>query len=90
MGDWAKGEFINEGKVPGTDFLYFRVPGSAGMVSFNSDQFAMFNVTSPQAQAAQALMASDIMSPAFQTAFNSEYHAATAAQELVNAVAAAQ
>ena len=70
MGDWAKGEFINAGKVPGTDFLCFRVPGSAGMVSFNSDQFAMFNVASPEAQAAQALMASDIMSPAFQTAFN--------------------
>ena len=70
MGDWAKGEFINAGKVPGTDFLCFRVPGSAGMVSFNADQFAMFNVASPEAQAAQALMASDIMSPAFQTAFN--------------------
>ena len=70
MGDWAKGEFLKAGQVPGTDFLCFRVPGSEGMVSFNSDQFAMFGVESADAQAAQALMASDIMSPAFQSAFN--------------------
>ena len=70
MGDWAKGEFLKAGLVPGTDFLCFRVPGSEGMVSFNADQFAMFGVESADAQAAQALMASDIMSPAFQSAFN--------------------
>ncbi len=70
MGDWAKGEFLNAGKVPGTDFLCFRVPGSEGTVAFNSDQFAMFNVASTEAQAAQGTMASDIMSPAFQSAFN--------------------
>ena len=70
MGDWAKGEFLNAGKVPGTDFLCFRVPGSEGTVSFNSDQFAMFNVASEGAVAAQAQMAADIMSPAFQSAFN--------------------
>lgn len=70
MGDWAKGEFLNAGEVPGEDFLCFRVPGSAGAVSFNSDQFAMFNVSSPEAQAAQGEMARSIMSPAFQSAFN--------------------
>jgi glucose/mannose transport system substrate-binding protein len=70
MGDWAKGEFINAGKVPGTDFLCFRVPGSEGAVSFNSDQFAMFNVAADDAKAAQAAMASAIMSPEFQSAFN--------------------
>ena len=70
MGDWAKGEFLNAGKVPGTDFLCFRVPGSEGMVSFNSDQFAMFNVASDEAKADQAAMAKAIMSPAFQSAFN--------------------
>ncbi len=70
MGDWAKGEFLNAGKVPGQDFLCFRVPGSEGTVSFNSDQFAMFNVASEGAKAAQATMAADIMSPAFQSAFN--------------------
>ncbi len=70
MGDWAKGEFLNAGQEPGTDFLCFRVPGSEGSVTFNSDQFAMFNVQSDEARAAQAAMASAIMSPEFQIAFN--------------------
>lgn len=70
MGDWAKGEFVNAGQVPGDDFLCFRVPGSQGTVAFNSDQFAMFAVDSDEARAAQATMAQDIMSPEFQIAFN--------------------
>jgi glucose/mannose transport system substrate-binding protein len=70
MGDWAKGEFLNAGKVPGTDFLCFRVPGSEGSVTFNSDQFAMFGVEGEGALAAQAAMAQAIMSPEFQSAFN--------------------
>jgi glucose/mannose transport system substrate-binding protein len=69
MGDWAKGEFLNAGKVPGEDFLCFRVPGTAGSVMFNSDQFAMFGVTG-DAAASQATLASSIMSPSFQSAFN--------------------
>ena len=70
MGDWAKGEFVKAGKVPGTDFLCFRVPGSQGMVSFNSDQFAMFAQAEAGAQAAQGEMARSIMAPSFQSAFN--------------------
>ncbi|WP_176084568.1 ABC transporter substrate-binding protein [Martelella sp. HB161492] len=70
MGDWAKGEFLKAGDVPDQDFLCFRVPGTAGMVSFNSDQFAMFKVKDPAAQDAQKAMASAIMSPKFQSAFN--------------------
>ncbi|WP_380054015.1 ABC transporter substrate-binding protein [Falsihalocynthiibacter sp. SS001] len=70
MGDWAKGEFLNAGKVPGDDFLCFRVPGSQGSLSILSDQFAMFGVTDEDAKAAQAEMARSIMSPAFQSAFN--------------------
>jgi glucose/mannose transport system substrate-binding protein len=69
MGDWAKGEFLRAEKVPGTDFLCFRVPGSEGSVTFNADQFAMFKV-SDGAVAAQEAMASAIMSPDFQIAFN--------------------
>ena len=69
MGDWAKGEFINAKKVPGQDFLCFRVPGTQGMVSFNSDQFAMFKVGA-DAQEAQTKLASAIMNPTFQSAFN--------------------
>ena len=30
MGDWAKGEWLNAGKVPGTDVLCFRYPGTQG------------------------------------------------------------
>jgi glucose/mannose transport system substrate-binding protein len=69
MGDWAKGEFINAKKAPGKDFLCFRVPGTQGMVSFNSDQFAMFNVGAG-AKDAQLKLASAIMNPSFQSAFN--------------------
>lgn len=70
MGDWAKGEFLKAGKVPGTDFVCIRFPGTQGMVTFNSDQFAMFNQTDPAAQEAQVAMAKAIMDPAFQSAFN--------------------
>jgi glucose/mannose transport system substrate-binding protein len=70
MGDWAKGEFLKAGKVPGTDFVCIRFPGTQGAVTFNSDQFAMFNVESDGAKAAQAAMASAIMNPTFQSAFN--------------------
>ena len=69
MGDWAKGEFINAKKVPGTDFLCFRMPGTQGTVSFNSDQFAMFKVSGDKA-AAQIKLAAAIMEPGFQSAFN--------------------
>jgi glucose/mannose transport system substrate-binding protein len=70
MGDWAKGEFLKAGKVPGTDFVCIRFPGTQGAVTFNSDQFAMFAVESEGAVAAQGAMASAIMNPAFQSAFN--------------------
>ncbi|MDB5622589.1 MAG: carbohydrate transporter substrate-binding protein [Devosia sp.] len=69
MGDWAKGEFLRAEKVPGTDFLCFRVPGSEGSVTFNADQFAMFKVADSAVEAQNA-MASAIMSPDFQIAFN--------------------
>ncbi|WP_394789682.1 ABC transporter substrate-binding protein [Rhodoferax sp.] len=69
MGDWAKGEFLGAKKVPGKDFSCFRVPGTQGVVSFNSDQFAMFKVGADKV-AAQTKLASAIMDPAFQSAFN--------------------
>lgn len=69
MGDWAKGEFLKAGKVPGTDFVCIRFPGTQGAVTFNSDQFAMFKVADAQVPA-QLQMASAIESPAFQSAFN--------------------
>lgn len=69
MGDWAKGEFLNAGKVPGEDFLCFRFPGTEDEVTFNTDQFAMFKQgdgVSPE----QAAFARAVLSPSFQLAFN--------------------
>ncbi len=69
MGDWAKGEFLSAGKKPGEDFLCFRFPGTQNQVTFNADQFAMFDQggsVSPE----QAALASAILSPSFQSAFN--------------------
>ncbi len=70
MGDWAKGEFLNAGKVPDQDFLCFRVPGTEGSVTFNSDQFVMFAQKDEGAKTAQVAMAKAIESPTFQSAFN--------------------
>ena len=70
MGDWAKGEFLRAGQMPGKEFLCFRTPGTAGSVTFNSDQFAMFELADSDAKAAQVEMARAVVSPKFQIAFN--------------------
>ncbi len=69
MGDWAKGEFKNAGLEPGKDFYFSRTPGTEGTVTFNSDQFVMFDVA-PEYQNAQKELAKAIMAPSFQVAFN--------------------
>lgn len=69
MGDWAKGEFIAAGKVPGEDFLCFRFPGTSEQVLFNADQFMMFD-QGGDVSAEQSTLASAILSPSFQSAFN--------------------
>lgn len=69
MGDWAKGEFLNADKVPGQDFLCFRFPGTAEQVTFNADQFMMFDQGGTVSDE-QAALASAILSPSFQSAFN--------------------
>jgi glucose/mannose transport system substrate-binding protein len=69
MGDWAKGEFINAKKQPGTDFLCFRFPGTQGDVTFNTDQFVFFKHGSALTPG-QEKMASDIEDKQFQVAFN--------------------
>jgi len=69
MGDWAKGEFIKAEQTPGEDFLCIRFPGTQGSVTFNSDQFAMFAQEEGDSDA-QLKMASSIMNPVFQSAFN--------------------
>jgi glucose/mannose transport system substrate-binding protein len=69
MGDWAKGEFITAGRVPGEDFLCFRFPGTSEQVTFNADQFMMFD-QGGEVSAEQSALASAILSPTFQSAFN--------------------
>jgi len=70
MGDWAKGEFIAAGKVPGKDFLCAAAPGTANAFTFNVDSFAMFKLKDAAAQKAQADLSAAIMSPQFQEVFN--------------------
>jgi glucose/mannose transport system substrate-binding protein len=70
MGDWAKGEFMAAGKVPGKDFLCAAAPGTANAFTFNVDSFAMFKLKSPDAQKAQGDLAAAIMGPEFQEVFN--------------------
>ncbi|MDA4847201.1 ABC transporter substrate-binding protein [Hoeflea poritis] len=68
MGDWAKGEFLKADQVPGKDFVCIRFPGTQGSVTFNSDQFVMFDID--EGKDSQKAMASSVMNPAFQSAFN--------------------
>jgi len=69
MGDWAKGEFVAAKKVPGTDFLCYRFPGTDGSVIYNSDMFGMFDVPDDR-KAAQIALAKATLSKSFQSAFN--------------------
>jgi glucose/mannose transport system substrate-binding protein len=68
MGDWAKGEFLAAGKVPGKDFLCAPAPGNAYIL--NSDSFVMFKVAGADRIEGQKVLASLIMSPDFQKTFN--------------------
>jgi len=68
MGDWAKGEFLAAGKVPGKDFLCAPTPGNAFML--NSDSFTFFKVEGEDKLTGQKVLASLIMSPDFQKTFN--------------------
>ena len=68
MGDWAKGEFLAAGKVPGTDFLCAPAPGNGYLL--NSDSFTFFKVEGEDRLKGQQVLASLIMSPEFQKTFN--------------------
>ena len=69
MGDWAKGEFKAANKEAGKDFLCYRFPGTDGSVIYNTDMFAMFDVSADR-KAAQLALADATMSPEVQSAFN--------------------
>jgi glucose/mannose transport system substrate-binding protein len=69
MGDWAKGEFRAANKEAGKDFVCYRFPGTDGSVIYNTDMFAMFDVSADRKEA-QLALADATMSPSFQSAFN--------------------
>ena len=68
MGDWAKGEFMAAGKVPGEDFLCLSTPGEGYL--YNVDSFAMFDVDGDDKKAGQDLLAELIVGQNFQKVFN--------------------
>ena len=70
MGDWAKGEFLAAGKVPGKDFVCVAAPGTAKAYTFNVDSFAMFKLKDAANAKAQNELAAAIMGPEFQEVFN--------------------
>ncbi|AKJ28459.1 ABC transporter substrate-binding protein [Caldimonas brevitalea] len=70
MGDWAKGEFLAAGKVPGKDFVCSPAPGTGKAYTYNVDSFAMFKLKNDANVKAQKDLAAAIMSPEFQEVFN--------------------
>ncbi|MDZ4135640.1 MAG: ABC transporter substrate-binding protein [Paracoccaceae bacterium] len=68
MGDWAKGEFLAGGLVPGVDILCAPTPGNGFVL--NSDSFTFFKVAGADKLGGQQTLASLIMSPDFQSVFN--------------------
>ncbi len=72
MGDWAKGEFTNAGKVAGTDFACIPVPKAGGQPGFVYlvNSLSLFTQTDPEAAKAQEVLASAIMDKEVQVAFN--------------------
>jgi glucose/mannose transport system substrate-binding protein len=70
MGDWAKGEFLAAGKVPGKDFVCAPTPAPQGGYLSNVDSFAMFNVKGDDKIAGQMLFAKLLVGEKFQETFN--------------------
>lgn len=71
MGDWAKGEFTNAGKVAGEDFACIPVPKTdAGGFVYLVNSLSFFAQPDPDQAAAQAELARAIMDPMVQVAFN--------------------
>ncbi|MBB5515368.1 glucose/mannose transport system substrate-binding protein [Rubricella aquisinus] len=71
MGDWAKGEFTNAGQIAGEDFACIPVPktGDGGFV-YLVNSLSFFAQPDAEGARAQATLASAIMDPEVQVAFN--------------------
>lgn len=72
MGDWEIGVLKAVNHTPGDDILCGQAPTDWGKPGFilNSDSVVFFKQNDPDFQAGQKLLASEILSPEFQTVFN--------------------
>lgn len=67
MGDWAKGELLNQGKVAGKDFACTSLGNT---YLYNVDSFAFFDIDNADKTKAQNIMAKHIVDKDFQITFN--------------------
>jgi len=71
MGDWAKGEFTNAGKTAGDDYACIPVPKTAdGGFVYLVNSLSFFEQSDETQEKAQSVLASAIMNPEVQVAFN--------------------
>jgi glucose/mannose transport system substrate-binding protein len=71
MGDWAKGEFTNAAKQPGADYACLPVPKAKGDgFVYLVNSLSLFTQTDADLIRGQDVLASAIMDPAVQIAFN--------------------
>ncbi len=83
MGDWAKGEFTNAGKVPGDDFACIPAPKAQGdAFVYLVNGLSLFTQSDADLIRGQEVLASAIMDPAVQIAFSQAKGAIPARSDL--------
>jgi glucose/mannose transport system substrate-binding protein len=70
MGDWAQGEFQVAGQVAGKDYTCLPGLGVNELISTGGDSFYFPKLSDPEKTKAQEVLASTMLSPATQVAFN--------------------
>lgn len=70
MGDWAQGEFQVAGQVAGKDYTCLPGLGVNELISTGGDSFYFPILSDPDKTAAQAVLASTMLNPETQVAFN--------------------
>jgi glucose/mannose transport system substrate-binding protein len=70
MGDWAQGEFQVAGQVAGKDYTCLPGLGVNELISTGGDSFYFPKLDDPEKTKAQEVLASTMLSPTVQVAFN--------------------
>jgi glucose/mannose transport system substrate-binding protein len=70
MGDWAQGEFQVAGQVAGKDYTCLPGLGVNELISTGGDAFYFPKLDDPEKTKAQLVLASTMLNPATQVAFN--------------------